>query len=337
MNGCNEMMTSTSKIKPLDDILKEYQEFIQAKENQWFHVKKQEELLFFEQVPLYYKIDEQKYSLYKPSGVTISLDRIQEERLPDLYYEKDHFHEANLEIKKHYYKTLQSAIDQQDLKRVYSTLINFNEGVFENPANRRVQIVSDIIELIVQDYLSQKDKYNKFLKNHSDKHSLATHSLRVMFMTLNYCAYKLFSVTHCQSYALAALLHDIGNSLLSEEILYKQKRLNNVEYLALKTHPLLGYVILTENNISDSNVLSAVLDHHERINGSGYPYGKLNVSDCAQVVGIFDSFEMLTNDIRSYRQSMVPIQALSVLKKETDKWYFSESLFKDVAYSLANF
>ena len=80
------------------------------------------------------------------------------------------------------------------------------------------------------------------------------------------------------------------------------------------------------------------LQHHEKLDGSGYPLHTTNIEEFAQIVSIIDCYEALTNDDRLYRKSMTPLNALEVIQAEiVDTGKFSKELFKNFAHLLLRF
>ncbi len=99
----------------------------------------------------------------------------------------------------------------------------------------------------------------------------------------------------------AALMHDIGKIGISEAILNKPGHLDERQWEEMKRHPEIGYRIL--NAASEfSDLAPAVLEHHERWNGSGYPQGLVadQISYQARIIAIADSYDAMTST-RSYR------------------------------------
>ena len=76
------------------------------------------------------------------------------------------------------------------------------------------------------------------------------------------------------------------------------------------------------------------LTHHEKCDGSGYPNCKSNLPNFAQLIGIIDCYEALTNDDRPYRSAMDPLKALEIIKKDVIKNKFDVKQFEQFAYSL---
>jgi len=113
---------------------------------------------------------------------------------------------------------------------------------------------------------------------------------------------------------IGALLHDIGKMQLPKELLDKKTRWSEAEMEIAKQHTTLGFDLLRkEHNIS---LLSAhvALQHHERLDGSGYPRGisGKQIHEYAQIVGICDTYDSLTTP-RPWRKRYMPQDALEYL------------------------
>jgi HD-GYP domain-containing protein (c-di-GMP phosphodiesterase class II) len=101
----------------------------------------------------------------------------------------------------------------------------------------------------------------------------------------------------------AGLLHDVGKLGIPPQILQKEGPLTEAEWGVIRTHPELGLAILGATGRFTREML-AVLYHHERIDGSGYPQG-LAASEIpieARIVAVADTFDVLTSD-RPYRRA----------------------------------
>ncbi|PKK92252.1 MAG: hypothetical protein CVV64_02230 [Candidatus Wallbacteria bacterium HGW-Wallbacteria-1] len=102
----------------------------------------------------------------------------------------------------------------------------------------------------------------------------------------------------------AGLLHDIGKIGINDAVLLKPSRLTEEEFEIIKTHPAIGYAIVAPMEIS-LEVREAILHHHERYDGRGYPDGQKNdeISLEARVLCVADSFDAMTST-RAYRKSL---------------------------------
>lgn len=115
--------------------------------------------------------------------------------------------------------------------------------------------------------------------------------------------------------ALSAVLHDIGETQIPAGILSKQGRLSDAEWSIIKTHPLLSAKIMNKNKWATPRMMTAVLRHHERLDGTGYPYGILGaeIPLGARVIAAAGSFDAMTSD-RPFRKAMSLFGALADLK-----------------------
>lgn len=99
-----------------------------------------------------------------------------------------------------------------------------------------------------------------------------------------------------------AALHDVGKSRVPPEILWKKGPLTPEEFGVMLHHPVWGLEIVEKMKFLPANVTAAVLHHHERFDGTGYPAGLAgeNIPLTARVVAIADVFDALTS-VRSYK------------------------------------
>ena len=102
---------------------------------------------------------------------------------------------------------------------------------------------------------------------------------------------------------IAAIIHDLGKVGVPVSILNKSERLSKEEFAAVKTHPRFGYELLSNGELPQS-VTDVILEHHERIDGSGYPEGlkASNIRYESKVVAVADVVEAMSSP-RPYRSS----------------------------------
>ena len=116
--------------------------------------------------------------------------------------------------------------------------------------------------------------------------------------------------------ARAGLLHDVGKLGIPDAILHKPGALSESEWTVMKTHPEIGLTILGRVGQFKRELL-AVLYHHERIDGSGYPHGLRadSIPLEALIVAVADTYDVLTSD-RPYRKACSVSDALDVVQTE---------------------
>lgn len=129
--------------------------------------------------------------------------------------------------------------------------------------------------------------------------------------------------------ALGGLLHDIGKMITPDEILNKPGALSDEELGIMRNHVVEAEKLI-ENTISLSrNTLDPIFQHHERIDGSGYPYGLSGrrLSDVGKMSAIADIYDALTS-IRVYKCAWEPAFTLKKMMQWTDKHLDKDHLFK---------
>jgi putative nucleotidyltransferase with HDIG domain len=126
------------------------------------------------------------------------------------------------------------------------------------------------------------------------------------------------SPARLRSLAMGGLLHDIGKLSLPAAVLQKPGALDDDEYELVKRHPERGRELLQELGGFDDSVTRLVLDHHERLDGSGYPRGigagELDVA--TRILAVCDVFDALVSD-RVYRRAWSQDEAIALLRRES--------------------
>jgi HD-GYP domain-containing protein (c-di-GMP phosphodiesterase class II) len=123
---------------------------------------------------------------------------------------------------------------------------------------------------------------------------------------------------------LAASLHDIGKIGISDKILNKRGPLTEKEYEVIKKHPLTGAHAI--RNIGRlKSIYKIILYHHERYDGTGYPFGlKGNeIPLCSRILSVMDAYDAMTSD-RPYRKAMPMDEVMKIIKSEKGKQFDPE-------------
>jgi PAS domain S-box-containing protein/putative nucleotidyltransferase with HDIG domain len=124
---------------------------------------------------------------------------------------------------------------------------------------------------------------------------------------------------------MAGLIHDIGKIYVPAEILSKPTELNNIEKMMIQTHPEAGYDVLSAVDFPWP-VAETVLQHHERMNGSGYPRGLTgeDISLDARIVAVADVVEAMVSH-RPYRPANAREKALDEIRKNRGVLYDADA------------
>ncbi len=118
-----------------------------------------------------------------------------------------------------------------------------------------------------------------------------------------------------------AFLHDIGKIGIKDAVLLKPGPLDDAEWIHMREHPVKGYEIASKIEMLKP-IMSAVRNHHERWDGSGYP-DKMKAEDipvAARIVAIADAFDAMSTD-RPYKQALSLEECESILRKTAGKMY----------------
>ena len=142
------------------------------------------------------------------------------------------------------------------------------------------------------------------------------HNLRVARLCVHIGRQLSMSAFELRVLARAGMMHDIGKLAIPDAVLGKHSPLDDAEWSLMRTHPEMGLTLLDRAGQSSREVL-AVLYHHERLDGSGYPYGlhAAGIPIEARIVAVADTYDALTSD-RPYRLACTEAEARRVLIEE---------------------
>ncbi|MDO8673931.1 MAG: HD domain-containing phosphohydrolase [Dehalococcoidia bacterium] len=117
--------------------------------------------------------------------------------------------------------------------------------------------------------------------------------------------------------AIGAFFHDLGRAHLPQRILAKTGILSPEEWAIMRRHPSWGAEILASAAVAQEVVLAMVAQHHERLDGSGYPncLEGDELDRFARIVAVADVYDALTAD-RPYRKGKLPFDSLMILRQE---------------------
>ena len=156
-----------------------------------------------------------------------------------------------------------------------------------------------------------------------------------MLLVLNFCIFKNLPDEDTKKFSLGALLHDVGLARIPMQITEANHKLSDSEFSTYKTHTILGSDIIKENKHINSLIAVGVLEHHERLNGTGYPRGISNISFEGRLIGIIDCFDNLTNNEKLHRKKKDPFSAMKTIQDEIlTEGLFDKYIFKDLCLSL---
>ena len=193
---------------------------------------------------------------------------------------------------------------EQDIER---TMANAEDKMYEDKTLNREQVNSELIDSIITT-LHQRSPREK------------RHSAAVSKICEDIARAMGLSETQIRNLSEAGFLHDIGKIVLAPDLLNKNTPLSYEERKEMEQHPVVGYRIL---NLFDNtmNLAEAVLSHHEKWDGSGYPKGLKGeeIPRMARIIAIAESFDAMTHD--TYTPALSKAEArLEIIKQSGIKF-----------------
>ena len=292
-------------------------------------------LYLYQTVPLYYKASGERFGIYKPAGLNLKEMRVKENLIPrELYLKKTDKAKGMRDVQKAFNKQLQDDIKSKNLENVKTTVVDLIDETFSDPSNGVLEGLSNTVSIIVGEYTNDAEVIKNFWLISDKDYTTALHSVNVMALAIRYAISRRYNKTKTKLLGLCALLHDVGKTKTDQDILTAPRKLSDEEFAKIKSHPLQGYNLLKRCKFSNPEVKLTALQHHERLDGSGYPSGLTHISEIAEIISILDCFEALTNDDRPYRDSMIPYNALDLIQKEVIAGKFDRDIYAKFLYSL---
>ena len=228
-------------------------------------------------------------------------------------------------------------------QKYLDALLDDGAGAVAAPGGKervRAVVIKERSKTIVRDLLEDPRSGEKIKKATGLVSKIADFILgnrEVLYDLISLNSYDQYTYTHCVNVAVlatgigiacgldrgplevlgvGALLHDLGKSSLPPEILNKPGKLDPQEFEIIKTHVVEGEKILRLHEAIPGDSLRVVLQHHERLSGSGYPFG---LSEEAlhlpgRICAIADCYDAMTTH-RPYQRALTPYQALLKIRE----------------------
>jgi putative nucleotidyltransferase with HDIG domain len=177
-----------------------------------------------------------------------------------------------------------------------------------------VETIESITQRIVDSVFRNKDALIILGRIKSKDEYTFMHSVNVGALTAAFSRVLGLDRDKIIPIATGALCHDIGKARIPLEILNKPGRLTEEEFRIVKTHVEHSCQILSSTSAMCPEALDIAAQHHERIDGSGYPYGLKGeeISTVGQISAIVDVYDALTSE-RSYKEAWEPSFVLKKL------------------------
>jgi HD-GYP domain-containing protein (c-di-GMP phosphodiesterase class II) len=224
----------------------------------------------------------------------------------------------------------------EDIKPIKPELVKLKAEIvksFNNMYNRiqndellKTDDISDNVKSLVDFIVSSKDINLAYLSDLKtfDNYTFV-HSLNTALTSLFIGKHMGFSRESLVDITLGALLHDIGKTKIPKSILNKNGRLTNEEFEIMKKHPKYGYDIIFKMPSVSPMARIISLQHHERIDGSGYPNKLLgqDISLYSKISALSDVYDAISNN-RVYRNALPLDEAYNIIVRNSGSFFDPE-------------
>ncbi len=208
----------------------------------------------------------------------------------------------------------------QHFSRDFSTCAeHFRNNLMKSLYHNQPLFADDLVEETMQIIRQDDSGISVFdmllnMKNRDD--SVYNHCIDVALISNMLAKWLHFSEEDQKMATTCGLFHDVGKFLLPSGVLRKPGKLTPSEFSIIKTHTIEGFHLLNRYENIPIHIKNAALMHHEKCDGSGYPYGLPGeeIDRFAKIVTIADIFDAMTSE-RIYRKAMCPF---SVIKQFED-------------------
>lgn len=199
----------------------------------------------------------------------------------------------------------------KEIKKQFSNLSN-NKLKTRYPYLGRA--FTNVLEMIIEDISDRPDIMIMMTGMHTMDSALYEHSLNVCVYSLILGKALGYSQNKLMELGLGALLHDIGKTEVPLHILNKPGKLSAEEYEIVKEHTLYGFRLLKDEPGIPLLSAHCALQHHERIDGGGYPHGLkgADIHEYGRLLALTDSYDAMTTN-RIYQNALLPHQAVEIL------------------------
>lgn len=211
-----------------------------------------------------------------------------------------------------------NVLDTKYVGKYHSIYIRLQEIYVQARQKKTVDI--EAIENLIEDggFMQMVDGFKAITQVHNiprDSDYLVHHSIRVAILLGVLGQWLKMNQGLLRNLVLTGLLYEIGNTQIPLAILDKPRTLTDMETKQVQQHAMLGFELLRYGKLKENEeILFGVLQHHERLDGSGYPGGmqEANICGFARMIAIADTYDAMAAQ-KNYSQPMSPFAIFNIL------------------------
>ncbi len=299
------------------------------------YIKLRRSLLdLYQDFPLFCLASQDNYVLYKPSGTPLDQIIKKGELHPTLFIHQEDRIPSLQKIQGQFNDKLKDNIIGGETTLIKDTLCNLVGETLEEPRSGALNALPETIDIMMHGVSGNPEVLNALATVAFTDYTTIMHSVNVMALTMGFCYFYDYPDEDIRRLSLSALLHDVGKTEIPPDILKAERKLSAQEFAVMRTHTTIGADIIHSNDGIDTDVVRGAMEHHEKLDGSGYPNKIKDISEDGQLLGIIDCYEALTNEERLYRRAKSPFDTLGLLKDDLLAGKFSKIFFAKFCTSL---
>ncbi len=214
-------------------------------------------------------------------------------------------------------------------RAVYTHSVEMMANLLDKPSAENILKGKTMIYGTVDHILANDDTASALTQITSHDYYTYTHSVNVGMLSilLSKAVFANTDMHDMQELGAGFFLHDLGKCNVPPQLINKPDKLSPQEWEMMRNHPSIGQKLLEDTNQLSQECGLIVMQHHEREDGAGYPYGlkKDDIHLYGRICSIADVYDALTST-RAYKKKLPPFEALRIMKEEMLQ-HFNKSLF----------
>ncbi|MCG8640050.1 MAG: HD domain-containing protein [Desulfobacterales bacterium] len=295
---------------------------------------KKSHIRFYNDFPLYYISKNGDPLLYKKKDKTLDREMLDRNQYPRFFIKKEDEAEVVRQLQEVLNIKLAKAISSQGVEAIRAAMCDIVEEALSGPIDASLSALPETIEILLMGARKNSGLLESLATIHTVGKKLVGHCVNVLSITAQYCFFKNYPDDQVKELCLCALLHDVGLGKIDRQLFESAEKLSDKEFSEYKTHPAQGYKEVMKYPMFSKTVEKTVLEHHERLDGSGYPNKMTDICFEAQVIGLIDSYEQLKYHEKKFRKALNPFEALQIIKADVVKAKYNKKVFVDLCSCL---
>lgn len=269
-----------------------------------------------------------QYVLYRGANVPFTLQdkvRLESAKTKTVYI----LCENESQLRRFYEQNLKNIVENDKIPTkkkadvLYHCALGIAQDIFEKPDHQdTMQRSKGVVDCTIRLLFKDSGAFSHMIGLSGHDYYTYTHSVNVLTFTITLLSNLGFKDERFLKEAgMGALLHDVGKSKVPIEILNKPSKLTEDEWHVMRNHPIYGAEIVEKAKMPDRGV-DVIVQHHERVNGKGYPHGLVGESIplASQVVSLVDAYDAMTSD-RVYQKAKSSFEAMKIITTEMKEHY----------------